>query len=68
MPRPSIYLPFALIIPVVTVAPNPRGLPIAITPSPILNLLEFPILTLFKFISADIFRRARSVLESVPTT
>ena len=55
-------------MPVVTVAPNPNGFPIAITPSPILNLSEFPILTLFKDVLLFIFKSAKSVLGSVPTT
>ena len=53
-----MYLPLALIIPVVTVAPNPNGFPIAITSSPILNLFELPTLTTFNDSSVEIFNKA----------
>ena len=53
-------------IPVVTVVPNPRGLPIAITHSPILSESEFPIRTSLIESCVSIFKRAKSVRASVP--
>ena len=56
----------AEIIPEVTVPPKPKGLPIAITQSPILDLSEFPNLTGINFSSASICRTAMSDNGSFP--
>ena len=56
-------------IPEVTVPPKPKGLPIASTMSPTLDISESPQLTgLIFIISGSIFRTAISVLGSVPTS
>ena len=60
-------LPLEDIIPVVTVPPKPRGLPMAITTSPIRDFAESPKATKGSFCFTSIFSRARSVLGSVPT-
>ena len=67
VPNPSTYLPLALIIPVVTVVPKPKGLPIATTHWPILIFLDFPKVISVNILSALILSRAKSVLLSNPT-
>ena len=67
VPNPSTYLPLALIIPVVTVVPNPSGFPIATTHWPIFKFSDLPIFNDFNFSSELIFNNATSVLLSVPT-
>ena len=62
----SLFL--AEIIPEVTVPPNPKGFPIAITQSPILASSEFPNLTGLNFSSELILRTAISESGSVPRT
>ena len=56
----------AEIIPAVTVPPNPNGLPIAITQSPILALSESPNLTGVKLLSDVIWSTAISDSGSAP--
>ena len=60
-------VPFALIIPLVTVCPKPRGLPIAKTISPNSRESELPNLAGVRS-SASIFNTAVPDLSSVPTT
>ena len=59
---------FALMIPAVTVACNPKGLPIASTQSPTCTPSEFPSLAMGSSLFASILITARSVSSSTPTT
>ena len=61
-----IFRFLAEIIPEVTVPPNPKGFPIAITQSPILALSEFPNLTGWNLSSDLIFKTATSDSGSAP--
>jgi len=58
----------ALMIPVVTVWSRPRGWPMATTHSPTSTASESPNRTWGRGLPASIFKTARSVLGSVPTT
>ena len=62
----SLFL--ADIIPAVTVPPNPKGLPIAITQSPTLDLSESANETAFKGSFVFILITAISLVGSVPIT
>src|SRR5229473_5880218 len=55
-------------IPAVTVACNPKGLPIASTQSPTCTPSEFPSFAMGRSLFASIFITARSVSSSTPTT
>ena len=65
IPEPR-SLPLEEIIPVVTVPPKPRELPIAITISPTLASLELPKETNGNFLSVLILINAKSVCGSLP--
>ena len=62
----SLFL--ADIIPAVTVPPNPKGFPIAITQSPTLALSESANITAFKLSLVLILITAISLVGSVPKT
>ena len=62
----SLFL--AEIIPAVTVPPNPKGFPIAITQSPILDLSESPKSTGINLSSEIILSTAMSDKGSAPKT
>ena len=64
---PSWLRPSALTMPLVTVWPTPKGLPIASTWSPTCKASEFP-MTITGSLSRPIFSTARSVSGSVPIT
>src|SRR5260221_424665 len=68
--RPSPMPPrsFALMMPAVTVAWSPNGLPIASTQSPTCTPSEFPSFAVGKSLPASILMTARSVSSSTPTT
>ncbi|MNT30923.1 hypothetical protein D3C72_1667400 [compost metagenome] len=64
---PSSLLPSALMMPLVTVWPTPKGLPMASTWSPTSTDSELPS-TITGSLSSVILRMARSVSGSVPIT